>query len=452
MNIHTAFSKYFYFPVYRKTRGKAWSRELSAFRQKETLGYEEIKQIQWQKLKILISHAYENVPYYRGIMDQLSIVPEDIKSEEDFKKMPVLTKSDINKNFNSMIAQNINKKNLFMNSSGGSTGVSLNFYQDSLYNQKRIAGVYWGNALAGLNLGDPVAYIWGVDDVRAGSRRDAMHRFLKNELILNCFNMRESDMLEFYKKLSALKIEFIIGYANALYLFFKYLKSNKLKLSRVKSVISSAEVLDSRKRRFLEEECALNVFNRYGAREAGLISAECEAHNGMHVFTDGVYTEIIERPGLEHDEGEDNCGDIVVTSLINYAMPFIRYRIEDIGCFAQNACSCGRGLPRLKSVIGRSTSIFTTADGRLMHGEYFTHLFYGLKEVEKFQFVQKDKKHYILKIVPSEGFNQTVLSPVLDKIKKALHTGDVDVQLVNAIEPAKSGKYMFTVSEVPLEI
>jgi phenylacetate-CoA ligase len=309
---------------------------------------------------------------------------------------------------------------------------------------KRAAGVYWGNELAGWQFGEPTAYLWGVDDSGARSKRDAFNRFLKNEIVLNVFNMNADSMKRFHNQLLRFRVRFIIGYASSLCAFFTFLKENKLYLPSLKGVISSAEVLSEKGRYFLEKECGLSVFNRYGSREFGLIAAECPAHKGMHICTENVYVEI-EKYKMQGEKS----GEILVTGLINYAMPFIRYKIEDIGSIQEGeGCLCGRPFPKLLAVKGRSSSVFKTKDNELIHGEYFTHLLYGLKEIEKFQFVQKDLDKCILKVVPGRGFNPQLLDPVLAKMKKALKTDNIEISVMDFIEPTKSGKHIFTLSEV----
>lgn len=438
--------KYIYCPLYRKTKGFVWDRDLVKFKKLERRKRALIESRQWELLKKLLSFAYENVNYYRNLFKRLSLTPEDIRTAADFKKIPILTKRDIMENFDELMPLDISERKPFLNSSGGSTGVSLNFYQDDYYQKKRVSGVYWGNELAGWRFGEPTAYLWGVDDERLASARDSLNRFLKNEMILNTFNMDRDDMKGFYKKLLRFRVKFIIGYASSLDVFFRFLKKENLRIPTLKSVISSAEVLHKEVRDFLQTEYGVQVFDRYGSREVGLISAECEAHKGMHIYTDNVYLEV-EPCSLASREGE-----VIVTSLINYAMPFIRYKIEDFGILDESPCSCGRNLQKIKSIIGRSTSVFTTPDGRLVHGEYFTHLFYGLKEIKSFQFIQKNLKYYILKIVPGEGFTKGVLLPVVDKIKKMLKTEHIEIKVVDSIEPAKSGKHIFTLSEVQVKL
>jgi phenylacetate-CoA ligase len=446
MSVKTFFFQYLLCPLYRGTKGAGWARDLEDFKEVQRSPAGDILSRQWERVKEMLRFSYENVPYYKRVWGERGITPEDIKTPGDMKSLPYLTKREIIDHGDELLSKNRKSRGLFMNSSGGSTGVNLRFYQDGYYQQKRVAGVYWGNELAGWRLGEPTAYLWGIDDERVGSQRDRWHRFLKNEMILNAFNMTKRDMETFYRKLVAFRVRFIIGYASSLHLFFTFLKEKGLSIPTLVSVISSAEVLHVYQRKFLEKECGIKVFDRYGSREVGLIASECNAHDGMHICTDTVFVE----EAKYHEP--DSEGEIIVTSLINYAMPFIRYRVEDVGIFSDEPCTCGRHLPRIRSVIGRTTSVFVASDGRYIHGEYFTHLFYGVREIEKFQFIQKERDRFLLKIVPGHGFNESRAEQIVKRIKTTLGNVDIVTEVVRAIEPARSGKYLFTYSEIPVEL
>jgi phenylacetate-CoA ligase len=149
-------------------------------------------------------------------------------------------------------------------------------------------------------------------------------------------------------------------------------------------------------------------------------------------------------------------GEVVLTSLTNYAMPLIRYRIGDMAAWSERPCSCGRSWPLLKTVSGRVTDTFIRADGTLVHGEYFAHLFYFRDWVKKFQVVQE--KHDLIKvyIVP---FNKD--QSVFDKCKEEIQDIEKKIgvvmgpsckvywNLLSDIPPTASGKYRYTISNVP---
>ncbi len=444
MNARTIFSKYAFWPLYRNTKGKRWKKRMEEFKKAERLPVEFLFKRQLNALKTLLRYSYEKVPYYTRLFKKANIEPQDIRDFKDLRKIPFLTKKDMIDNIDDMTTPDLARRGGYINSSGGSTGVNLRFYQDKLYQIDRAAGVYWGNELAGWKTGIPTAYLWGVDDNPRGKIKNSLLRACRNEIFLNTFEVTEKDMDRFYKKIRNFKTEFIIGYASSIVMFFRFLANRGLDIPSMQGVISSAEVLPKNDREFLENICGLNVFDRYGSREVGLIAAECEKHKGLHVFTDGVYVE-----NVQYDNNAKE-GEVVVTSLINYAMPLIRYKIEDIGTLLQDICPCGRTLPRITSIKGRMSDIFTTPDGKLVHGEYFTHLFYPIKQVNQFQLIQKSKTYFILNLIPDSGFNDNVIREIENKIREKMGRIELKTYVLDRITPSRSGKRLFTISEVPV--
>src|SRR5262249_582338 len=152
---------------------------------------------------------------------------------------------------------------------------------------------------------------------------------------------------------------------------------------RPRGIISAAMVLHSWERKVIEEVFACPVTNRYGCEEVSLIACECERHEGLHINADGVFGEIL-RAG--QPAAPWVAGSVVVTDLANYAMPMLRYKVGDVAAFAQNRCSCGRGLPMLERLEGREADYVTTPTGELISGisltENFAMLVPGIEQLQ----------------------------------------------------------------------
>jgi len=217
--------------------------------------------------------------------------------------------------------------------------------------------------------------------------------------------------------------------------------------------MTSAGTLYGLMRETIQRVFRAPVFNRYGSREVGDIACECEAHQGLHVCPVTHYVEILREDGTPARPGE--VGEIVVTSLTNYAMPLIRYRIGDMGAWAEKDCSCGRNWPLLKEVTGRVTDSFVSASGTRVHGEYFTHLLYFRDWVKKFQFLQESYTRIRLLIVPAVPPDQAKWIVEQERAdleaKVQLVMGpecSLEIELVSDIPPSPSGKYRYTISKV----
>ena len=213
---------------------------------------------------------------------------------------------------------------------------------------------------------------------------------------------------------------------------------------RPRGIVSSAETLTPEMRKVIEETFHCKVLNRYGSREVGLIASECDKQSGLHINYDNIHIELVDS---HHKPVSDGCsGNILVTDYYNKAMPLIRYELGDVGVMSTKQCECGRGLPLLEKVVGRKSDFFKTRDGRLVHGEYFTHLFYGVAGVKQFQVVQTKVDEVIINLAQSKLVDLTAIkSSINDKLG-----GDIDivVNLVDKIPPSASGKYLFVRSEV----
>lgn len=403
---------------------------------------DEINAIQRRRLKKLLAHAYGNVPYYRRRFAESGIELDSICSLEDFRKLPFLRKTDIQRNFKDLIAANYNIGRLKPDSTGGSTGYPINFYHDDSYKKWKRAAFCRFRHWIGYEDGDKTAFIWGAV-------RDIPGRPGSNERWLNSFNCSPSEIEAFVRELVEWKPKAIRGYASSLYLVASYIKANNLPSPRPQTIESGAEKLWNEQRSVVEDVFQCEIFEQYGSREIPAIGCECEVHNGMHIFNDIRLVEII-RNGKPAKPGEE--GSIIVTDLMNYVMPFIRYEIGDIGIMAEGLCSCGRGFPLLKEVKGRIINIFPTPDGRYIYGGYFNHLFFHTTTIEAFQVRQRSIDRVEVAILPGAGFESQVMEPLISQMKEALGEGvEVSWQAVDEIPSTSSGKRHFTISEAPID-
>ena len=169
--------------------------------------------------------------------------------------------------------------------------------------------------------------------------------------------------------------------------------------SVLQGVICAAEKVLPFQREVMERVFGCPVFNTYGSREFMLIASECEKHEGLHVNVENLIVEIVKEDGTYAREGE--TGRIIITDLHNYGMPFIRYEIGDLAVFTERRCSCGRGLPIIEDVVGRSLDMIKTPEGKIVPGEFFPHLMKEFKEILKFQVIQETLENLRIRMVTS---------------------------------------------------
>ena len=423
--------------------------------------YREIKQIEnvndllkFQKkyLENLIFHSYKNVPYYTNIFDEIGLFKNEKIDFSRFHEIPILTKEILQENQKELISKDYKKREWYNNSSGGSTGEPTRFIQDFDYKKWCIASskYYYQDMLNIDESNVKKIYLWGSPrDLFEGSIgfRAKINDWLKNTVILNSFRMTEKDMFSYIKTINTYKPDLIRGYAGSLYELVKFAERNNLKIFKPKKIVSSAETLTIEMREKIEAIFGTKVYDFYGSRETASIAGECK--DGLiHIFSFNYYIEIVDRNNNPVKEGQD--GRIIVTTLHNYSMPFIRYEIGDMTVLGPEKCSCGNFLPCMKKVYGRIEEQFVKKDGSIVIGYFFVHLMGVLLNkgyIKKFQIIQEDYDKIRILAVVDNCLPESEMNEIEQKIKFQLGEDcKIIWEFVDNIPKTQSGKYLYTKS------
>ncbi|MBV1884308.1 MAG: hypothetical protein KUG82_21885 [Pseudomonadales bacterium] len=448
---YAPFNKHFIFPFYYWRNGDKRLARLAEIEASLTLSEENLNALQLKKMQTIVRYAYAHSVYYKKIMNDRHFHPNDLQKLSDIEALPVLTKTLIQNNLNDLISDEYTKDQLVQDASGGSTGEPTIYYKDWDHHNLRRADQIRHDRWSGWDIGKRSALIWGAQrDLKAvrSIREHIISRYIERRWELDAFEMTHEKMNGYTRQLEKIKPSMILGYANALTVYAQHLLDNSPNHTiRPEGIISSAETLTSTGRAIIESAFHCKVLNRYGSREVGLIASECKTQEGLHINADNVYVEILKE---EKPVPDGNSGDIVVTDFWNFGMPFIRYKLEDVGHMKLGLCSCGRSLPLMGAVEGRTGDFFIAKNGSMVHGEYFTHLFYGIPEVQKFQMIQETITDVHLKIVETpDAKNRSYLDAVKSKTIEMLGEQTLlTTQFVKHIPPTASGKSLFTISKV----
>lgn len=411
---------------------------------------EEIEQLQWKALRELLLHCEKQSAYWQGIFRALGISAADIHSYSDFLSLPVLTKDEIRAHRSEMIARD-HKGKTWEKSTGGSTGQPLIFdYTKDSYDWRN-AVTRRGYGWTGCRGGVKQAYIWGVTlgDIPILKRwKETLHQTILRQKYFNCFNFGEREMEACRRELIRFQPQVIVGYTNPLYNFAKLLNSRSDAAAiRPSSVINAAEKLHEYQREEIEKAFQAPVFNTYGSREFMLIAMECEQHDGLHISSENLFVEILRDDGTPVDVGEE--GRVVITDLHNYGMPFVRYEIGDLAVRTDRECACGRGLPLMGSITGRSLDMIRLKDGKMIPGEFFPHLMKDYASVRKFQVVQENLNTVVVKIVKSSDFRNDDIESIKKLVRETLgNEMSIEYQFVEDIPLTRSGKHRVTISKL----
>ena len=397
---------------------------------------ETIVAFQMESLERLLQHAYHTTPYYRELLKAANF---------DIYRVPPLEKQDIREQLDRLYSTVYRRKQRIQNATSGSTGAPLTFYQDRNYWNQRNLSVYYFDQWAGWNFGEPQLVICGSLADLEGNRhwKYRFNNYWRNQHWLNGFRLTDTAMWAAFEKMNRDQPRTILAYPSSLYQFAKFIFENGLTpFCKFKGIITSAEMLHPHYRTLAEYVFKTKIYNRYDSREVGLIAMEC-AEGRMHINCRDLYLEI------DSPDPYTEPGEILITQFNNYVMPFIRYRIGDVGLLSDEMCPCGNDLPILAELLGRTTATFRTRSGTLIHGSYFTQQFYDVDGVIQFQIIQESLKHCTLKVVTNEKWTEATRRYLVRRIQDALGTTVVvTVEFVDDIPLSPSGKPEYTISKV----
>ena len=421
---------------------------LRELRKYEFASAESIDAVQWTRLQAVILHAAQNVPYYRNLFREHGIQPEDIRSRQDFARVPFMSKATVQEACNELLADDRDRESGRLNASGGSTGKPVQFFQDATYWDQAHACQSFVESWWNIRPGDRTASLWGADrDIPEQSWRERLYSEIGQLRVCNAFALNAAQMERFAKMLVSWQPRHVIGYASALEIFAKFLIEREEFRIRPLAVKTTAEVLSEERREIIEKAFGCPAYNFYGSREINNLAVECPSRLGLHVNALSRYIEIVDDEGKAAPPGVP--GRILITDLTNYFMPFLRYEIEDIGSWTGAPCNCGRPFPLLAKIWGRSSDFIVTPEGKLIHSVFFTHLFYDLPDVVLFQVNQKDVHNVEVQLVLRPGAFEYPEVRLRNRLRDAFGSNiSFNVQVVPKIERPPSGKHRFTVSSV----
>ena len=407
---------------------------------------EEIEQYQNIQLTKLLFYAYKNVPYYHKILPESGVIANNRVHLENFKNIPILTKDIIRREGKNLYSVDHRTRKSFENTSSGSTGEPIKFIQDAEYDQWNTATKIYFNRVLGKEAGEREIKFWGsLRDLLEGTVgiRNIIYNFLFNRKSLNSINLTRENLDTIIREWEEFRPIIVWSYVSSVYELARYMEKNRITFSNPpKGIIVTAAVLSRDIREYLERILTTKVYNQYGSREVGAIACECVLQDGLHVFDFFQYVEIIDL---------DNSGDgeIIITNLRNFSMPFIRYRIGDIAENHDSFCPCGRKTHMLETITGRTSDYFILEDGTKISHSFFSQLFWFKPWVKKFQVVQRGYREVICKVVVQGEVNPGEIKDIERKIQRVMGTTcSIHFEFVDEIERSRSGKFRYVICEI----
>lgn len=408
---------------------------------------DQLEALRRRKLQSLLQHAFEHVPYYRRVMEELGLTPADANSVEWLQKMPFLTKAIIRDNTDDLKADNAAGLQRF--NTGGSTGEPLIFYIGRERVSHDVAAKWRATRWWDVDIGDSEIVVWG-SPIELGTQdriRALRDKVLRTQLI-PAFEMSETNLTKFVEQIKQVRPTMLFGYPSSLSLIAKHADKigQKMDILGIKVAFVTSEKLYDDQRSIIESTFGCPVANGYGGRDAGFIAHQCP-EGGMHITAEDIIVEIVDKNGQLQPTGV--AGEVVITHLATGDFPFIRYRTGDIAVLDDVSCACGRGLPMLKEIQGRTTDFVVAQDGTIMHGLALIYILRDTPGIESFQVVQRSRELVDVYIVAEDMFNDKDAESIVGGFRKRLGEGvQVSIQKVPHIMAEKSGKYRYIKSEI----
>ncbi|MGD0494728.1 MAG: hypothetical protein ABSB28_01650 [Candidatus Bathyarchaeia archaeon] len=412
---------------------------------------ERLRKYQNAKLKETLGYAYENVPFYRRKFREAGLKPNDLKNVEDLERFPVTTKDEIRKNFCETVSGEYSALRLKMRRTSGSTGQPLFFYISGVEDEFRKARHLRANTVCGQGLRDRYVTITHPLYFSQTTRLQRLLGFYA-ALPVSVFD----DVDKQISVIKNLRPDILDGYASSLLLLAHRIDDKGVDAIKPRFLISGADLIDLQSRRYVEKVFNVPFYDQYACAELERLAWECEERAGYHIDADSLIMEFVDERGNHVAPGE--TGEIVCTSLFNRAMPFIRYKIGDIGKSSEEeTCPCGRTFPLMKLLEGRKDATVFLPDGRALSSFALIAAMYQLsfyKDIDQFRVVQKKENllSFMIKTKENVLSKKEAEKELVGLFNRALSLEEDEVEFqvdfVDDIPLDKSGKFSVVISEL----
>lgn len=381
----------------------------------------------------LVRHAATRVPYYTRVLGDLNAW--DGRPES----LPILAKEDVRLHLDDLLDRNADRTRVGIGHTGGSTGQPLAFWYDEAKHELMRAGMMRGFMMSGWRPGQKVLYLWGArqDTGKGGVFGHRLADTLSGERTVAALEYSEERLAGWAGLIRRWRPTLLYGYASALTELARFVADRDLAMpDSLVGVYSTAEMLLDEPRALMARAFGCKVFNQYGCREVPNIAWECR-HGGMHVMADLVHLESVRR------EGEDR---LLVTSLSNHLMPFIRYELGDAGRLQEGECPCGSPFPLMEMGLCRKNDLIRIPGGKRVHPAVFNRLLYGLTQIRQYQWRQLATDRMALDLVCPVPLDGGLVARLEDGLRAEVDPAmQLEVNYRTEIPRTASGKQRYII-------
>ena len=428
-------------PIAEKIKGTNSTYWLKQIEKMSKWTPEQVQTWQADRLHELMEHVYNHTIYYRRIMDERGLKPDDIRSAEDLKKLPIITKQIAREHFNEIVPDNISSLHYREGKTGGTTGEPMFYYCDeNTWGYVTATKVYHWRKY-GYEYGEPFAAMGSASlFAKKPSLVRRIYDRLRNEIPMNTVNLTDELCEKYIQIIRERRIRYIYGYAASIYIFTQYVASHGIDLKQIKGVFTTSEMLTDENRELIKRTYDCVVMDCYGARDAGMNAYE----HAYHEYEVG-YNVLVETT----NEFEPNTGTLLTTNLLNYTFPLIRYQFGDDAELAPRNESKGYNGQLLNRVLGRTSDVMRLENGHNMTATGFSMIMKAF-DVKAFSFnktgvnemtltIERDKEKY------SEAQEKEIKKTIY------LYIGEdakLNIEYIDHFEPLKNGKRRYFMNDL----
>ena len=453
MSAYTAVCAGAIFPLHERLKGHASVAMRARLERSQWWPRDAIEADRVARLRLFLADVGQRVPYYRDLFAQHGFEPARVQSVSALRRLPLLGKADIRAHTERLKADGHGPLQRY--NTGGSSGEPLVFFIGKDRVSHDVAAKWRATRWWGVDIGDPEMVVWG-SPIELGAQ-DTVRRWrdkLLRSQLLPAFEMSDSKLDSFIAAIRQQRPRMLFGYPSALTHIARHAEKRGVALHDlgIRVAFVTSERLYDEQRATIGRVFGCPVANGYGGRDAGFMAHECPS-GGMHISAEHIIIELIGRDGQPVADGQP--GEIVTTHLATRDFPFIRYRTGDVAVLGTDACvcACGRGLPLLKEIQGRTTDFVVAADGTVMHGLALIYIVRDLPGVQRFKIIQDSLLSTTVLLVVAPGFDAALLQTITLGMQRRLGAAvAVKVQVVGDIPAETSGKHRYVVSRVALPV
>ena len=445
MSAYTKLCADLLFPLHERLKGHDTVGRRRELEESQWWSPERVCALQLVRLRAFMTEIGQRVPYFRDLFKATGFDPSSVMRITDLRQLPLHGKAEMRANVKRLKADGATGLSRY--NTGGSSGEPLVFYIGRNRRSHDVAAKWRATRWWGVDIGDPEIVVWGSPiEISAQDRLRDLRDALMRSRLLPAFDMSEHSLDRYVETIRKRRPRMLFGYPSSLALIASHARKRGISVSDlgIKVAFVTSERLYEDQREKIGSAFGCRVANGYGGRDAGFIAHECPS-GGMHVSAEDIVIEIIDGSGNPAPLG--TAGEIVVTHLATGDFPFVRYRTGDVGALAAERCPCGRGLPLIKEIQGRTTDLVVASDGTLMHALALIYEIRALPGIERFKIVQHDRTRTDVMLVPGPGYEETLHAVIRDAFRRRLGNAvQVNVKTMDSIPADANGKYRYVVS------